>query len=61
MARASYKLKIEKNSSVHSDNRLLLLDITDGTMDIKAIEYKRIDVLSSQMESGTKVKYNTHC
>lgn len=56
VTRASYKFKIEKNDVQCSNNRLLLLDITDGKTYVKAIEFKKIEVLSSQIESGSKVK-----
>lgn len=64
VTRASYKFKIEKNDVQCSNNRLLLLDITDGKTYVKAIEFKKIEVLSSQIESGSKImlsgkiKYN---
>lgn len=49
-----------KKNSEHPNNRLLLLDITDGTTEIKAMEYRPISFLDSNINPGTKVMHFAH-
>lgn len=41
-----------------STNRLLLLDITDGVIELKAMEYNQITTFNLNLEPGTKVIEN---
>lgn len=57
MSRSAYRSQDirDEKSSQPPCNRLLLLNVTDGVIELQAMEYKQIPLLSLSTKPGVKV------